>query len=592
MGIQFMEKLRASESTAPLGHSEPLKPGDVKNLPFFGQLMSRLANEPIAKENLKSIEAELKYLSDSFYEVRPIASPTLCHESIPTGHTMFQSFLLSELIPADKVKYWSKNFEIKLQHEEKLKQLREYLNNEETLKKLEEELKAFLKTHKKEFMIYYYSMVLLFTKATTTGEDSIKHLVVGKEGPLIILILEFLLKDVIQVKAEKIKKAICEQKMAQPNTKAELVSFFEKFGSAWENFFLSSLELSQYFGVITDIMNKVAKDDGEADKDKRPQMSIWRLGVGLFHREVYGEWRKDLEGKFTELLKIVRTEQMQNKIACIKKEKEKKSTEEVKGKQNVRRWEDLRTIRKLGGFLNYMIDSNLNEVLVHHLDSTQLTEKLLLAQDTDKNWYDASMEQVFEGQFKKAGITLEEGMVVVKNDLDLLENIFLAPYHNHLRGEGYAYVNKLWCQIIREKLGKKPIIIKEERLSKILNGQIDLAEAAEKRLEDMYKICCADWKKQEEAEVGNPTICDKELEFRCEKFGVPKALSNGDSILGFYNISGDEAIFGKYMALQSSILKQWRPLRKTAKHQLSTSVDNSTLDKWPLTPPFTYSYRG
>ena len=107
-------------------------------------------------------------------------------------------------------------------------------------------------------------------------------------------------------------------------------------------------------------------------------------------------------------------------------------------------------------------------------------------------------------------------------------------------------MNKLWCQIIPEKLGKKPIIIKEDCLSEMLNGLTDIIKAAEEKLKDLYNNCCADWNKQEEAAQGSPTIYDKEIEVRCEKFKIPNTLSIGDPILGFYNIRGDETIINEY----------------------------------------------
>lgn len=342
------------------------------------------------------------------FDSRPNVNHPLVHESMPQGESYFQNYLIGELFPRDDQWRSPRSIEIEPVSEETMKAIKAFydLNKAEQLN----EILDIYKDRIEEFKEIRFSTILyVFSDAELDGtkltsEDKPKK--ERKPGP--DSFSTKLIKELILITHER-----CEEFTKNINKDLEddkpitlCQSALKKYKEYWENYFLSSVEISAHLNSLNEVVNEATEKLLPGISKKIPKFSVWRLLVGSFKSFVYMPLRKNMKESLMRLIKSMSYHRVECQMPDAKSDLFETTAEEFNTCQDT---------------FQAMMDMGINEVNVHYMKSRFLQSKVC---SDILGPLEKTVVEICEELEKKC----EKGEKTIKTlqeELALLKNIFI-----------------------------------------------------------------------------------------------------------------------------------------------------------------------
>lgn len=384
----------------------------------------------------------------------------IAHETISTGGTNFQSYLVGELLPKSKVKYTMKRVSIIPANSNAMKEIKNTLeaNKEMNTAQLIESYKS----HINEFKVIRFALIQnIFKKdanrstslsSETSGSDKQTQVPSLIEPNAVTTIKELVCyaSEYCIAFTKEIEKDFEEKAVDQQVNKDLLL----RYVTFWNKFFLSALEINNHLSALNDVMNKATEATISKLEKKVPNFSLWRILVGVFRTYTYLPLHACLHKHYLTYVKNYVLKHLKSKvelpkpaitatfdIAAFMKAEEEMEMNNDEEQNFSKTSDDLQTSRVV---FQSLLDMSLNEITVHYLNSKELLLKV--CQDFTNPLIE-ELNEIAEAAIKFFGKT-SKFIEIFSGELVLLQKIFPPCMWDDIEMAG----RKITLGIIKEKL--------------------------------------------------------------------------------------------------------------------------------------------
>lgn len=533
---------------------------------------------------VKNAEAIIDNMEYCFLEP-PMPSPGFPHESMPSGQTSFQNWIIAEVINQKAIPYFNKHIEIMPRDKAALLQLKDYLENNQVV--FVEEIKKYYSynSDRKEkfaqFRLQFfgnnYKKMVEVKLGNKTSEDEKSYEIAPVEkiippttiedksaeftAPKTVLstLPKFDPDEPIPIKVIKCAlSAISERcfviyntlKELYSSTKIDKVEFLEKFVDSWDEFFITCLEFEEYFKPACNAINQAFNlmfpkanetEDRYPAVKKVPIFSFWRQSTGFF-REIVFDYLKDvLILAFKEKLLVLIKSQVEAKKSMIKAEEEQAKSAQAKKFQP--RLPNFRQIRGFSRIFMSLVDMTINEISTHYVEYKEITPRKFL----HIKCHNAIEGFINDGIFNSDVNTLidseanfEKKIRIVEHIKEVLNEVFIPSLYNKINKKCLDKIKEILTKEIDSVKGgsndwdgqgvpkkeKEWVEKAKDKLKLTLEEKvINFLIIKHEKVVDKYLDCLEKINKAGESQIG---ILDIEIEIRSERLGIPKTTSIGD----------------------------------------------------------------